>query len=322
MKQPRHHHYVPQCYLRGFVDPTILASDNREVLWVYEKSKEIRKSSPQNEAKQRDYYAFQEGGARNAAIEYWFAKLEAEVAPILAAVIQNARELTDSEKLVLSLFIGTMQTRTPAGRFLAESRIDPFAAKTMRRAANDPEGFRAFVQENDLAPQGDPSFPLEQLRQEILAGRCEELTTRDDFKLASIVEVGKMIGEILRNRAWQVLVSDAGQPFLTSDDPVLCFKIHGRDGRVHARIGVGDAAANLFFPLSKNVCLRVVDGERAGVAHIAGSAVRSLNKLMITCSDRFVYAPERSEKIKTLVDKSVGKVSVRKSNLHFHRVSY
>jgi len=189
MSEPRQHHYIPRFYLGGFVDPGILARQSKEIIWVYERGKAVRRSSPQNEARQRDFYSFIQNGSANAAIEAWLGSLENRVAPIISSLTDHARDITKQEREMLALFIGTMQMRTPAGRYLSETRIEPVATRLMKEAAADPNQFRAFIEENYLLPDDNAGFDLDEIRRDILAGRGEELAARQDLKRSEIATV-------------------------------------------------------------------------------------------------------------------------------------
>src|SRR6266566_9251613 len=167
--EPRLQHYIPRFYLNGFVDPDILAREKKEVIWVYERGKQIRRSSPGHEARQRDFYTFVKDGSRNVDIETWFGKVEDQVAPIVASLVKDKRHITEAERERLALFIGTMQMRTPSGRWLSENRMEPFVTQIMKEAAADAIKFRSFIEENYHLPEGE-GFDLEEIRQDILAG--------------------------------------------------------------------------------------------------------------------------------------------------------
>jgi hypothetical protein len=322
MKEPRQQHYIPRFYLSGFCDAGVLARDKEEVIWVYEKGKDVLRSSPENEARQRDYYTFVQNGSRNVEIEAWLGNLEALVAPIISNLAQSPRHITDSEKEVLALFIGTMQMRTPAGRYFSENRTGPFATKLMREAAADPVKFRAFAEENYLLPGDDEEFDLEEVRQDTLAGRGEELAGREGLKLLSIFEIGKMVAEVLLTMSWQTFCSGERESFLISDDPVIAHVIDQQSNRLHLRMGVGTPGVNVWFPLCRTVCLRIVKGEESGFGRWVPTGIRYVNKMMIMCAERWVYASERSEKIKALVNKMGGQFSVRTVDLHFEGRRY
>lgn len=327
MSEPRQHHYVPRFYLSGFADPTILQRENREVIWVYERGKDPRRSSPRNEAKQRDFYSCKQDGSKDTGAEKWFANLEQRVAPIIAGLMRDRRDITESEKAWLALFAGTMQVRTPAGRRLAGNRIDPLVTKIMKEAAADVSTFRKFVEENsDPAYMGDfnveDAEQVEGLRQAFLNGRGEEISAAPDFQLISMIEVGKKVGGVLFEMNWQTIYCESQERFLTSDDPVTCWVMDVKANRLHLREGVDRPGANVWFPLCSGICLRMTRDCDPGAGRWIDSGIRYINKTIIMCADRWIYASERSEKIRALFDKKGGRFSVETVDLRFEGRKY
>jgi hypothetical protein len=75
VSDPRKHHYVPRFYLANFSS----LEGKKHRLWVYEKGREPRKSTPILEGCRKDFYAFVENGQRNIEVEVWLSTLEAAV---------------------------------------------------------------------------------------------------------------------------------------------------------------------------------------------------------------------------------------------------
>ena len=322
MKEPRLHHYIPRFYLSGFADPGALRREKKEIIWVYEREKQVRRSAPAKEARQRDFYAFVKNDSRNVEVETWLGKVEEQVAPIIASLAKDKRRITDAEKEGLALFVGTMQMRTPTGRYLSEMRIDPFVTNVMKEAAADPAKFRSFVEENYQLPAEDVGFDLEEVRRDILAGRGEEIAERDDVKLASIIEVGKRVAQVLFDMNWQTIYSENQELFLTSDDPVISHVTNKETGREHFRMGVDSLGANVWFPLCCNLCLRINKDCESGYGRWVNAGIRMVNKMEIMCADRWVFSPERSDKIKDLFDRQGGKLSIKTVDLRFEGQRY
>lgn len=327
MGEPRQHHYVPRFYLNGFADPTILRRENREVIWVYERGKDPRPSSPKNEAKQRDFYSYQQDGSRDFRVEKWLGDVEQQVAPIIASLMRDRRDITESEKARLALFAGTMQVRTPAGRRLAENRIDPLVTKLMEESAVDVSTFRKFVEENsDPAYMGDfnveDSVQVEELRQSILNGRAEEISNAPDFEMISMIEVGKKVAGLLFEMNWQTIYCESRERFLTSDDPVTSLVLDVKGNRLHLREGVDRPGANVWFPLCSGICVRMSKEIDPGAARWVPAGIRYINKTIIMCANRWIYASEQSKRIKALFDKKGGRFSVESADLRFEGRKY
>lgn len=321
MNVPRMQHYIPRFYLSGFADPNILDTEGREVLWVYERGKQIRRSSPTNEARQRDYYSLVAEGCRNVEVETWLGNLENEVAPIIADLVRDRRHVTEREKQTLALFIGIMQERTPAGRWFAENKVGPLTNQIIKEAAGDPEKFRSFIEDNYRLPE-EEGVDLEEVRRDILAGRGEQLSALQDFKLTSIIEVGKMVADVLLGMNWQTIHSEEQEPFLTSDDPVVRHVLDERSNRLHFRMGVASHGVNVWFPLCRTACVRITRESEDGVGRWVPAGIRYLNKMVIMCADRWVYASGYSAKIKSLFDRKGGLANVRTVDFRFNNLKY
>jgi hypothetical protein len=316
MNEPRLQHFIPRFYLSGFADPTIRRREHKDVIWVYEKGHQIRKSSPKIEARQRDLYSYVRDGSRNSGIEVWLGKLEAEVAPVISKLAIDKRAVTESEKEWLALFMGTMHMRTPAARWLSEERTNPLISRLMRESAKDPMKFRAFIEANGQSIDCD-GFDIEEVRLDILAGRADELAGRQDLEVRGMVEVGARVAEYLSEMNWQVIHSESQESFLTSDDPFVSFVFGDPPTNVYYRMGVAIPGVIVLFPLCRSMCLRLSAKCQSGAGQIPSADIRAMNKMVMTCADRFVYAPEKSERIRSVFEKKGGRVSVRTADLRF-----
>ncbi|MGI0085701.1 MAG: DUF4238 domain-containing protein [Nitrososphaerales archaeon] len=321
MNEPRLQHYIPRFYLSGFADPNILGREKRQVIWVYERGRDPRRSSPEREARKRDFYTCKEDGSRSVDVEIWFGKLEEQVAPIIASLMRVQRHITETEKQSLALFIGTMHMRTPAQRRLSETRVEPFVTKLMKEVAADNGKFRKFVEENPSV-LGDQNYDVEELRQAILAGRGDDFAAREDYQLMSIIEVGKMEANVLLNMNWQTVYSEDQDLFLTSDDPVVAWVVDEPTNKLHLRMGIGSPGVNVWFPLCRTICLRINKNCETGYGSWVNPGIRYVNKITAMCADRWVYASKQSKEIKGLFDKKGGRVSVDTVDLRFEGRKY
>ena len=82
----RNHHYIPQFYLKGFLDPSL----SKEQLCVIDKIE--RRHFPANPRKvgsKRDFNRVNIPGSPIDAVEKLFAKIESEIAQVLKYVEDN-----------------------------------------------------------------------------------------------------------------------------------------------------------------------------------------------------------------------------------------
>ena len=101
----RNHHYIPQCYLRGFLDPSL----RKEQLHVIDKI-EVRRfvTTPRNVGSQRDFNRVNILGQPIDAAEKLFAEIDGKIARILKDVKENAT-LPEGVDMV-TLFLDILST--------------------------------------------------------------------------------------------------------------------------------------------------------------------------------------------------------------------
>jgi hypothetical protein len=312
MTEARKHHYISRFYLANFSS----LEGKKHCLWVYEKGREPRKSTPVAEGYSNDYYSFLENGQRNTEVEAWFAKLEDTVAPVIADLMQGKRGPTSSERGCLAVFMGTLYTRTPLGRQLDDKIYAPAATRKMKSAANDPEAFYKLYAEFDDGPSSREL--AEQARQEVLSGRSDELGASKPFRLASIVQVGIQYGDVLSGMGWQFIHSPEDQHFITSDNPMIC-EVGDPDNprATHFRCGPNLPNAVAWFPLTSRVCLLMHRGLVPGVATTPAANVRKINKRTMMCADKRIYANELSEGLRDAFEKHGCQSPLEKLDLRY-----
>ncbi len=314
-KPPRMHHYIPRFYLAGFAAHSSKNDKSKPLLWVYEKHRAIRCSTPEAEACQKDFYSFQDGGARNVEVEGWFARLEGQVSSIIPELVRLRREPTGPEREWLALFMGTMQTRTPMGRRLSDERFGPATSRLMKEAAADPARFRELC----VTMQADiPDAEMaEEVRKDILAGRGEDLEARPDFKLASIVEVGQIVADVLMEMGWRFIHAPQAHRFITSDNPLVSEASEPGSKEIHFRMGVNLPNVAVWFPLTQTVCLIMQKGLTPGIGTTSGFVARCINKRIMICAERRIYAGEHSAGLQAAFNRHGCQVPIETLDLRY-----
>lgn len=295
MPGPRAHHYVPVFYLKGFIDPWIFRRQKRIVLWVYERGREVRRSTPANEAHQKDFYVHEMG-----SIETGLGKIEGHVAPIFDDVLEKRRFLTNQEKSEMAHFISLMFMRGPSGRGF----VDELGARLMKhetlKLAKDEVEFRKLYEEASR----DEGIPVsaDTLREWVLKGEFEVVQKSPGYNLRMALECSTDIGNVMEELDWQLLYTATDDLFITSDSPVVSLESDGR-GKAIIGAGFGRPGVEVFSPMSSTICVRMKRGIREGIHEIPGGWVRNINKVFMSCSRRFVYAGMPSATLKRLFDR-------------------
>lgn len=107
-------HYLPQVYLRNFVDPDCPIR-HTPYLWIRELNAQAwQKKAPQNVAYIPDFYASTNlDGSRNDQIEIWLGLTESQLGPLVRTLMTQLRIPTQSELHVLAHFAASMRCRVP-----------------------------------------------------------------------------------------------------------------------------------------------------------------------------------------------------------------
>jgi hypothetical protein len=298
--QPRNHHYVPRFYLEGFCDPRLLKRDDDHVLWVYEKGKDIRKSAPHKEATMRDFYTYKgANGKPDLRVENALGTIEENAARIMRNLNWKKSFLPEQDRQWLALFVGTLFTRTRMGRAILDTRSGPAAEQQILDAAQDPERFRTLL--SDCPPDFTTNVDIEDVRMRILGGRLSAIGRSADFSAISVLYVGSMCGEELLKMDWQFVYAHEEELFVTSDSPVMS-AVWQPDGTAQFRSGFGVPGVDIYLPLSRDVCLRMTKGVDPGTCVVIDRGVRAINKLIMTCADKRLYAAERSVTLQTVFE--------------------
>lgn len=297
MNTPRAHHYVPQFYLQGFVDP----SSDRPLLWVYEKNKPVRRSTPKESAHWRDFYAFEgKDNLKNFELERVLGQLESLVAPL----VQGDPPAILAHKAAFATFVAFSHQRVPAARELTrELARQVFSA--LKGSGARGQLYRDFLNKTAITQAIGP-FDEEFYEWVRLADEKKlELTNRQ--LIALTMSLALAYAEFLFDAGWE-LYHSPDQMFLTSDNPAYTMRT---GNKVKFREGFKVPGAEMLFPVRRNLLLRIspkVTTDR--VVAIPPAAARDANKMTMCGARRFLFAAEGSERIRKLFDKLGSQVKV------------
>lgn len=269
------------------------------MLWVYEQGEPIRRSSPQKEARVRDFYTLTSAtGERDLSFEQWLSGVEENAARIIRKPVLP---FSEEDRSWLALFIGTLFTRTPLGREINDTRVGPAADRFIVNAAQDPDKFRKLIA--DLKIDEMEGVDVEAVRRRILEGRTDDLRQTPEHQLECIAHVGAMCGEELFKKDWQVVFANEEEFFVTSDSPVVPVAWEPQN-RARFYAGFSGEDADIYFPLTGEACLHIRAGITPGTYVIRDRGVRYINNLIMTGAHKRIYAGECSKALQTAFDKN------------------
>lgn len=227
-KGPTKQHYVPRCYLAGWVDLNTPAGQEPYVWFFNRGERKGRKKAPSNLFTETNLYTLNlDSGKKNYVIEETLSNLESKYATIFQEKIRKFFPLTEEEHIFLCAFVSVMLQRTLRYRDNLERFIDELIEHTeeLERAHEIPS---------------DESERLKRFKQ-------------DGHKLGMMRTLPD-ITQLLTKMSIAFLCAEGGSKFVTSDDPCNLFNPDLQWQRIYGP-GLAQKNVSLTLPLSPDIML-------------------------------------------------------------------
>jgi len=295
----KRHHYVPQFYLAGFLDPQRPSS-----LWVYEKGTgRVFPSTPRKIAVESHYYSFTgpDGNKDSNMLENLPSEIEGAAARGTAKILAG-EPLSDEDRSNFAVFLGFLLVRVPNFQQLTESMVAGFAKMYSRRLASNPEWFRRSIEKYEKATGDDVGNDLEGLREFALRGEYD-ISVNRDFNLRFIL-LGERLAPILHQMTWTFLRATDDYKFLTSDNPLVYYDPTCDGNSLHG-VGFTNKHIEVTVPISRDIALLATwrDGRDSRYLPVDNKTVKAVNRRAVISASRFIFASQESEGIRRLVKK-------------------
>lgn len=297
------HHFVPQFYLQGFVD-----SKNPPFMWIYRKDGgDIIKSSVKDTAVHSHYYSFKtkSGGRDSQSIEKFFSEIEGNTATVFKKILSK-KDLDNDERSIFSAFLAFSFTRVPNYR---ENMIEKPTGQLMKKmhmmmAANK-EHFEAHIRRFEAETGNKLDRPVEEMRQYILKGDYDVKVGNPEYSLSFALRSAEDLAAIFHQMHWAFFETSGDTYFLTSDNPLYYMDPTYKRGSFYG-VGLLNKKIEVTFPISKNLMFLGTWEGPEGYLPSNQKTRDLLNRRTIISAQNFVFAPENSDVLKTLVQKYKG----------------
>ena len=275
------HHYLSQAFLSGF-------TDDNGTIWMFDrKTNRISLTAPRVIAAENDLYAFTgaDGATRRDIETNLFKLVDGPIRPILRK-IATRQDLSEKELDDLSLFVGFLRVRTPAGIDEIEQAARGFANKV------NPFRSREYVQERIENYERDTGQPLGMTADEMVemfTSERYEIVPERGHLLVLMCEMGLKLATHLRGLDWTILVASQARQFIVSDYPFVIVPPPGHDVALTG-VGVLSQGAVKYVALSAKLCLEMGGlGTQLSYRSASGAEVRKINCWTACNSERFVF---------------------------------
>lgn len=293
----RNHHWIPQCYLKGFAKSR---SKNAQLFVTDAVNRTAFVTNPRNVASARDFNRIDAVGGDANHIESAYADFEGLAARALTRMDEK-REFGDEEEhnLILNL-IALFSVRNPRMRENVRRFHEQVAKQIMSLTVATKERYEASVasaiRSGDVPPNADVSY--ESVREFVESERYA-ITVPTTRHVETELQLVETVLPLLGDRSWLLLRAAVGSGgFVTSDHPVSLYWTGSRNRGAFYPPGFGLMDTEVLFPLSHELAMvRTFDGPHgirdATAEHVAlanGVTIRYGQRQIYARDDRFRYA--------------------------------
>lgn len=215
----RNHHYIPQFYLKGFLDPNC----PKEQLRVIDKiKKESFITNPRNVGAKRDFNRVDIPGMPIDAVEKLFSEIEGEVARVLKCVEDNATLPKGTDIDTLLYFVALLYGHNPQFRNNLSGFETTMIKQISKVLVSSPEIYESSIQRECEAGR-EPKYEevkqfVEEEKSDIRYGYGHHLR----YELQAV----NRILSLLSHRQWSLLIAEEdASDLVCSDRPVALISI-------------------------------------------------------------------------------------------------
>jgi hypothetical protein len=275
----RHHHYLSQCYLKGFTQ----GSAKKSKLVVLDlKNKKKFEAIPRNVGGMRDFNRVEIDGLDPEIIEKTQSDFEGKAATALKKLEETSDFSGETKDVILEL-IGMLAIKSPEMReHLAKPQIQ-VANHIMAITFESKERWESQIAQikQDTGEDISDGTTFEEMKGLFERGAFE-ISVPKEHQIHMELLGMQRITELLHQRNWVLLkAGDEAGEFITTDNPVsLTFNDPASSPFISPGFGLPDTM--VYFPVSKNLALI---GEFDG-----GDGVKAANKHLVAIFNSRIIA--------------------------------
>lgn len=283
------HHFVPQLYLREWIDSESLDKDGVEpYLWVYEKGiSEPYQKAPKNVAFRGNLYSVDASSDFDEdAVEKIFQRVESDYAIVWRQKIMEHQPLSEKDRGIVATFVSALFPRSPFMRDHLGGMVEEIAQKvTNMITSSEDELKRLGKQYEEKTGQSIAGFEVE-----VFDPANFELEATRESKTAIMLTLLKDIFPFISRMSLVFVEASEGESFLTCDMPVS-LSAPRRTGPV----GFGSPDAEVALPLSPKICLIASWVKKSdGYIMAPKGFVEHLNLRMVENAEKELYSSSRN----------------------------
>ena len=287
----RNHHYIPQCYLRGFLDPSL----KKERFHVIDKNDRRHfVTTPRNVGSQRDFNRVNVPGKPIDEAEKLFAEIEGEVARVLKGIEENTtlpEDANDMETLIY--FVALFYMHNPQIRNNLENNETTVIKQVMKALLFRPERYESYRQQQKTA--GKELSEYEAIKQFVESEDYDIKYGHGHHLRHELESIDNSVLPLLSQRKWFLLIAEEGaSDFVCSDRPVALISIgdppKNPDHPYSIGVpGLGMKNTKLTVPINRRIALAATFENDSCIATADEKTVALINARTIHFATRQIY---------------------------------
>lgn len=292
MRKKRKEHIVARWLLSQF-------TDSEGKLWVYEKGKAPRRSRPERECAERDFYEYKLGNREtNNEYEDWLESIETDAADTLPMLLERSFR-RQNDRAVFARFVASLFIRT---RKVRDQFLGPIIKKF--RAETEAPGYIRDLQYKSFQ-RGELLFE-EDLRRQIEWTRTAIESSPSFLHLSGIKQHTLALAGVIAKKKWHVIEAAPGKSFLISDSPVCTGRVSNE--QISAGDGFGKTTTSIWLPITAQHLFVASPPADIWNKVAEPDGVDSMNRLTVRFAHRNVYSNAKMESVQRLVDDRINEI--------------
>ncbi len=288
MPEARHHHYIPQCYLRRF---TRNGAKNSKITVIDLKRRSIYETIPRNVGGIRDFNRINVPDQAPDALENAFSKFETSLAKHLE-IFERDLSFDGNTRIHILNLIALLAIRTPFMRENMRQFRASIAERIMDIELSSKTRWNSTMKKMEEAG--------EKINKEVTYEQAKEFYERKEYTIEVSNENHihtEMAGidtvlPFLFNRKWlTVTATEETGPFVTTDNPVILSWLDPPKTPSRYPPGFGLKGTEVLFPVSKNIALSGIFSGEEKVIRGTSEMVAMINTKIMLNAMHQIYAP-------------------------------
>ncbi len=286
MTAARHHHFLPQCYLRGFVPDRA----SPKLFVVDAQVGRAFTASPRNVAQERDFHTVDVDGMDPDALEKAFAQIESDIAPVLERIARERRVSPGADLDLILNLMALVSLKNPGRREAMRQSTEEVGKQMMRLALASEERWNEQVRQMKAAGAMAADEPADYAGMKAFFESGDyKINLATEAHLGMELRAVDLMIRMLAKRNWSVLRAPAeSSGFITCDRPVGLGWSDGHTGFYPP--GFAATETTVTFPVCQQVTLLGRFEPVPALVDLSADQVATLNSVIISGAGRQIFA--------------------------------